>query len=86
MLIIYLTNPIWLNITDFLNFFTNIIILHERRKAEINTASQDQEPTWYILQKGLQQSSQNLQLTAIYLKSTSMSYILYSLQWKLQTR
>lgn len=45
MLIIYLTNPIWLNITDFLNFFTNIIILHERRKVEINTASQNQEPT-----------------------------------------
>lgn len=43
MLIIYVTNPIWLTITFIFNFSTIIIILHERRKAEINPANQDRK-------------------------------------------
>lgn len=38
---------------SFLHFFTNII-LHEKKKAEISIASQDEELIWYILQKRLQ--------------------------------
>lgn len=45
MLIIYLTNPVWLTITVFFSvyFFTNMIIAHQRRKTEMSTANQDTE-------------------------------------------
>lgn len=78
MLIIYVTNPIWLTITFIFNFFTIIIILRERRKAEISPANQDRKANLIHATKRATNFIKS-QLMAIYLKTRSMPYILYSL-------